>query len=309
MKYGIGIDVGGTTCKLGLFDSLGKLHYKWQVPTERERAKQLPATLISSIEEVKKERAILDQQIAGIGIALPAPVTAEGKVGRLTNIDLDAQVLIETLKEQLQCVVKVGNDANVAALGELHYGAGKGEKNLVMVTLGTGVGGGIIMDGNIVCGVHGAGGEIGHIKVKDREKRRCGCGKCGCLEQYVSATGIVTMARDKMEQGMGSDQWKEEVSAKDIFDLAKAGDEPSLQVVDEVGRILGKALATVACVVDPDVFVIGGGVSLAGDILPQVVQRYFREYAFPSCDEILVKQAVLGNDAGIFGCMGLIFQL
>ena len=204
--------------------------------------------------------------------------------------------------------VKAGNDANVAALGEMWQGAGKGSENIVMVTLGTGVGGGVIIGGHVVAGATGAGGEIGHIPVNAQETETCGCGKTGCLEQYASATGVVRLTKRALA---ASDQPSglrslTEVTAKDTFDAAKAGDALALEVIEQFGEILGRALAAIACVVNPEVFVIGGGVSKAGTIITDVVAKYYVPNAFHACREAQFKLAELGNDAGIYGCVRMI---
>ena len=218
--------------------------------------------------------------------------------------------MAETLSGKIGLPVKVGNDANVAALGEMWKGGGQGCKNGVMVTLGTGVGGGVIINGSIIGGVHGAGGEIGHMKVSDTETDVCGCGKCGCLEQYASATGIVRLAKKRLAADETATTLRDlpEVTAKDIFDAAKAGDAVALELVETLGTILGGALASIACVADPEMFVIGGGVSRAGQILLDVVQKHFKERAFQACEDAKFVLASLGNDAGMYGCAKMIFN-
>ena len=205
--------------------------------------------------------------------------------------------------------VKAGNDANVAALGEMWQGGGRGHENVVMVTLGTGVGGGIIIDGKIVSGFHGAGGEIGHIKMKDQESGTCGCGGHGCLEQYASATGIVRLAKERLackdtDSVLSS---VEDLTAKAVFDAARDGDETAKELVDELCTMLGTALANIAAVVDPEIFVIGGGVSRAGEILLNGIREHYEEKAFHACRTTEIALATLGNDAGMYGCVRLLF--
>ena len=204
--------------------------------------------------------------------------------------------------------VRVANDANVAALGEMNYGAGRGTRDAVMITLGTGVGGGILSGGNLISGIHGAGGEIGHIKVSDPIDRRCGCGKSGCLEQYASATGIVALAKRRLENSSEKTALRsyDELTCKDVFDCAKAGDYAAIQIIDRRTNMLGKALAIVSCVCDPEVYIIGGGVARAGDMILDGVQKHFIEYAFPAASEARFCLATLGNDAGIYGAAELI---
>ena len=207
--------------------------------------------------------------------------------------------------------VEVGNDANVAALGEQWNGGGKGHPNVVMVTLGTGVGGGIILGGKILAGAHGAAGEIGHMKVRENEPETCGCGKHGCLEQYGSATGVVRLAKRALAADPAKDtplRSLDPLTAKDVFDYAKRGDEMSLAVVEDVGKMLGEAIAHITCVIDPDVVVIGGGVSKAGQILLDAVHKYYTPAAFHASRQSDFKLAVLGNDAGMYGAVRMILN-
>ena len=202
---------------------------------------------------------------------------------------------------------EVGNDANVAALGEMWLGAGKGQQNMIMVTLGTGVGGGIIVDGKPLVGAHGAGGEIGHLCMNYEEKEKCGCGNTGCLEQYASATGIVKLAEKRLKQDNADTVLREkQVSAKAVFNALKAGDAVATEIVEEFGRYLGHGLANLAVVTDPSVIVIGGGVSNAGDILLDYVKKYFQEKAFFANRNTEFILATLGNSAGICGAAKLI---
>ena len=206
--------------------------------------------------------------------------------------------------------VKAGNDANVAALGEMWKGGGKGARNLILATLGTGVGGGIIVNEKIVTGAHGAGGEIGHALVNPEETVACNCGNKGCLEQYASATGIAKLAREALEKSDKESllRNREKVTAKDVFDAYKEKDELAGEIVEKFSTYLGHALAIFACVTDPDVIVIGGGVSKAGDVLVECVQRHYERHAFPVCKKTPIKLATLGNDAGIYGAAKLILS-
>ena len=206
--------------------------------------------------------------------------------------------------------VKVVNDANAAALGELWQGSGKGYENVVFVTLGTGVGGGIIVGGKLLRGGHGAGGEIGHLKINPEETVVCGCGKKGCLEQYTSATGVVRTAKRVLAESDRPSSLRnyEKVSAKAVFDEAKNGDALANEIVDEFGRALGYGLSIISCVCDPEVFVIGGGVSRAGQIILDRTEENFRRNAFPACEQTRFALAQLGNDAGIYGCAKLMTE-
>lgn len=307
--YGFGVDIGGTTVKLGLFRTSGELLDKWEIPTRKEDGgSQILPDVAESVKEKLTERGIDTEDVQGIGVGVPGPVTPEGVVRRCVNLGWGVFHVEDTLSGLTGYPVKAGNDANVAALGELWQGAGKGAKNMVMVTLGTGIGGGVIIDGHIVAGATGAGGEIGHIPVNDDETLVCGCGKKGCLEQYASATGVVTLTKRALEASDRPSGLRElpELTAKDLFDAAKANDALALEVLEQFGKILGKGLASVACVVNPEMFVIGGGVSKAGGIVTDVVEKYYALYAFHACREAQFKLAELGNDAGIYGCVKMI---
>ena len=198
--------------------------------------------------------------------------------------------------------VEGGNDANVAALGEMWKGGGQGHKDLVAVTLGTGVGGGIIINGKVVTGCNGSGGEIGHIHVEDNETEECGCGNFGCLEEYASATGITRLANRQLKACDKDSVLRQgKVSAKTVFDAVKAGDELAIEVAEKFGHYLGYSLAAAAALLDPEVFIIGGGVSKAGEILITYVQKYYKKYVWPGCRDKKFVLAKLGNDAGIYG--------
>ena len=307
--YGFGVDIGGTTVKLGLFRTDGTLLDKWEIPTrtENDGAHILP-DVAEAIKGKIAEKAIDPSDVQGVGVGVPGPVTPEGIVRKCVNLGWGVFNVEDTLSELTGYPVKAGNDANVAAFGEMWQGAGKGSENIVMVTLGTGVGGGVIIGGHVVAGATGAGGEIGHITVNAQETETCGCGKTGCLEQYASATGVVRLTKRALA---ASDQPSSlrsltEVTAKDTFDAAKAGDELALEVIEQFGEVLGRALAAIACVVNPEIFVIGGGVSKAGTIITDVVAKYYVPNAFHACREAQFKLAELGNDAGIYGCVRMI---
>ena len=310
-KYGFGVDIGGTTCKIGLFETTGGLVEKWEIPTRKENnGENILPDVAAFITAKMVEKDILKGDIQGIGIGVPGPVTGEGVVLKCVNLGWDVINVAKDMEERTGFTVKVGNDANVAALGEMWQGGGKGYQNVIMITLGTGVGGGIIIDGHVINGSNGAGGEIGHVFVDETEEEVCGCGKRGCLEQYASATGIVRLANralaaDQRESSMRSVQ---KISAKTVLDAAKAGDELALEVVEKMGRILGTALANAACIVDPEVFVIGGGVSKAGTIITEVIRKYYIERAFNSCRNADFALAELGNDAGVYGCVYLLLS-
>lgn len=309
-KYGFGVDIGGTTCKLGLFETSGNLLEKWEIPTDTSNeGENILSDIAKSLNEKMAEQIIQKDDIEGIGIGLPGPVRSDGVVPMCVNLGWKNRNVAKEMESLMDGIkVKAANDANVAALGEMWQGGGRGSKNLVMVTLGTGVGGGIIIDGEIMPGSNGAGGEIGHITVNPHETDACNCGRRGCLEQYASATGIVRIARQHLAKEHESSLLEElgEISAKAVFDVYKDGDKTAEAIVDEFAQVLGNALSNLACVLDPEVFVIGGGVSKAGKPLLDAVEKYYRQAAFSSCNFIRFALASLGNDAGMYGCVKLI---
>lgn len=303
-KYVFGVDVGGTTIKMGFFTVDGELLDKWEIKTRTENGgvDVLP-DIADSIKKTIADRSIAADDVEGVGIGVPGPVKEDGTVLKCVNLGWGIFNVENELEKLTGYPVKAGNDANVAALGEMWQGGGKGHENLVMVTLGTGVGGGIILNGKMLFGVNGAGGEIGHICVDEAETEVCGCGNKGCLEQYTSATGVVRLANRALAatDKASSLRGLRNISAKSVFDAAKAGDELAHEIVEEHGHILGRTLAQIACVVDPEIFVIGGGVSRAGDILIDTTAKYFERYAFHACKGTGFALATLGNDAGIYG--------
>lgn len=310
-KYGFGVDVGGTTIKMGFFETDGKLLDKWEIKTNTENGgAEILSDIAKGIDNKLAQEGISKSDVQGVGVGVPGPVRGDGVVNRCVNLGWGTVNVAEELGALTGLTVKVGNDANVAALGELWQGGAKGCKDAVMVTLGTGVGGGVIIDGKIVAGFHGAGGEIGHITVNPDEIEACNCGQYGCLEQYASATGIVRMAKRKLAKTDDATVLRnyDPLTAKDIFDEAKNGDEVAKELVDELGEILGGALSNLACVVNPEAIVIGGGVSKAGAILIDTVQEHFKENAFYALKETRFELATLGNDAGMYGCMAMLLN-
>ncbi len=302
-SYYVGVDIGGTSVKLGYFDTEGQLIDKWEIPTRKENqgAEILPDIAASIRDKV-------EGTIEGIGIGVPGPIKEDGTVLKCANLGWGVFNVAERLTELTGVSnVAVGNDANVAGLGEMWQGGGRGFQDIVMVTLGTGVGGGIILNGRILTGSMGAAGEIGHIKVEDQEEDLCGCGNSGCLEQYASATGIVRVAKKNMRPGTYI-SGREFLSAKMVFDGAKEGDAYCLEVVEQFGKYLGTALSNVACVVDPEAFVIGGGVSRAGEIILQVVEKWYNEKSMFALKNKQFRLAELGNDAGIYGCVKMVMD-
>lgn len=310
----IGIDVGGTSVKLGLFETDGTLVEKWEVKTRKEEnGKYILRDVAESIRAKVAERGLdLKRDIAGAGLGVPGPVMPDGSVEVCVNLgwhNVNPQEELSALLDNIP--VRSGNDANVAALGEMWQGGGKGYSDIIMITLGTGVGGGVILDQKIQNGRHGLGGEIGHIHVRDDEWEHCNCGGVGCLEQIASATGIAREARRKMavdDRPSALRQFGDDVTAKDVLDAAKENDALANEVVEVVSRYLGLALAQAALIVDPEIFVIGGGVSRAGQFLIDRVQKYYDQFTPISSYKAKIGLATLGNDAGIFGAARLILD-
>ncbi len=308
-QYVFGVDVGGTTVKLGLFDQNGMVIDKWEIPTRTEdNGKNILPDIAAGIQAKMAEKSLTKEDVAGVGVGVPGPVDGNGIVHRAVNLGW-AEV---DLKRELTALlggmlVKGGNDANVAALGEMWKGGGQGHKNLVAVTLGTGVGGGIIVNGEIMTGATGAGGEIGHIHVEDHETEACGCGNYGCLEEYASATGITRLANRALKASDKDSVLRSgEVSAKTVFDAVKAGDELAIEVARQFGDYLGKGLGVIAGIINPEIFVIGGGVSKAGEVLFDYIRPSFEKTAFHGSRDAIFALATLGNDAGIYGAAKMV---
>ena len=310
-KIYIGVDIGGTNIKVGICDEQGKLVKTFEGPTDAEQG---PDVVLERIAEYTKKIVDLSsyawEQVEGIGIGIAGFMDIpEGFVKLSPNLPGFRNVPVKkTLEQKLGKSVKIDNDANVAALGEAWSGAGAGIANVVCYTLGTGVGGGIIINGKIHQGSNGMAGELGHISiVPDLEAINCGCGQIGCLETVSSATGIVRMANDAVERGeLTSLALLEKLEAKDVFDAAKSGDEVALRIVNRAAYYLGRSMATVAVVVNPQRFILGGGVSKAGDILFEPIRETFRKYAPEVAQEgVDIVPAILGNDAGVVGAAGL----
>ena len=310
-KRCFGVDIGGTTVKMGLFTVDGKVTDKWEIPTRKEeKGKYILEDIAKSVKERMQRDTLILEDIAGLGIGVPGPVKEDGTVLKCANLGWGVFNVADTVRELTGIEnVKVGNDANVAALGEMWQGGGKGYNNLVMVTLGTGVGGGVILGGKILTGSNGAGGEIGHIRVNYEEKDVCGCGKTGCLEQYASATGVVRLAKKALEKKEKKTTLvADDLSAKAVFDAAKAGDELAMDIVEKFGFYLGMALAHISQVIDPEVFVIGGGVARAGQIIIDEVSKNYEENVMFALKNKAFKMAELGNDAGIYGSARMVLD-
>lgn len=314
----IGVDIGGTTTKIALIQDSGEIIERWEIPTDNENeGKNITVNIAKSIEQKLEKHQITKNHVKGIGVGAPGPANLDtGMIEHTPNLSWhDHYPLKELLEEQTCLPVAINNDANCAALGEMWKGAGDGASDLVCVTLGTGVGGGVITNGKIVQGIRGAAGEIGHLTSIPTGGALCNCGKSGCLETIASATGIVRLAteRVKKEPDGSLDRlallYKEnsQITAKNVFDLARDGEKISVEVIDEVSFYLGFALANIANTLNPDKIVLGGGVSKAGEILLKPLSVYFKKFSFPtianSTELVLAK---LGNDAGVIGAAWMI---
>ena len=308
MRYGFGVDIGGTTVKIAFFDEQGKMLDKWQITTNTSNGGSaiLPDTA-KSIRDYLQKNQIADDHIIGVGVGVPGPVDEQGIVNRCVNLGWGMVDLHGELARLTGFPVKGGNDANVAALGECWKGSGAGSRSMVMATLGTGIGGGIVLDGKIIGGAHGAGGEIGHMVLNPTESEICGCGKRGCAVQYCSATGVVRLANRYLDAHDDESvlRRKRVIHCKDVFDAAKKGDIASMKILDQMFDLLGMFLANVCCTMDPEVIVLGGGVSKAGQMLVDGATQAFARYTFHACRGTRIVLASLGNDAGAYGAFKL----
>lgn len=309
-RYCFGIDVGGTTVKIGLFDEEGGLLEKWEIPTRTaENGKNILPDIAKALRDKLTEKKLSREDVLAAGIAVPGPVEKDGTVHRAANLGWGEFNLAEDFSKLTGFRTVAGNDATVAVLGEMADGGGKGCRNLVLATLGTGLGGGIIIDGQALYGSKGAGAEIGHMHFNDDETEVCGCGNKGCFEQYASATGLVRIAKKALAATEEDSALRgKEVTAKAIYDEVKNGDPLAKRIAEEYEGYLGKGFAMIAAVVDPEVFLIGGGVSKAGEILLPGIEKQYRKYAFHANQNVEFKLATLGNDAGIYGAMRLVLN-
>ena len=312
-KICFGIDIGGTTVKIGILSEEGQILDKWEIKTRTEdNGAHSVSDIAESLKKAIAEKGYSMDDVIGAGMGVPGPVMADGTINRCVNLGWGVYNAAAELSGLLGVPVKAGNDANVAALGEQWMGGGKGYDNVVMITLGTGVGCGIILDGKILAGTTGAAGECGHMTIADPEDMiyTCGCGRHGCLETLTSATGVVNIAKHLVETTDKATSLRDlpEITSKDIWDAAKAGDAGALEVVDKVAYYLGKAINTIAVVVNPEIFVIGGGVSKAGQFLLDKIVKSFQAQTFHAVKNTKITLATLGNDAGMVGAARLVLQ-
>lgn len=305
-KYVFGVDIGGTTCKLGLFDSTGNILDKWEISTEKsDQGRRVLKNVAASLRAKLREKNISEDEVLGLGMGLPGTKDRAGFF-ECPNLNWKQVAAEQEMREIMGGMkVKVLNDANAAALGEMWKGSAKGYQDVVMVTLGTGVGGGIIVGGKMLEGAHGAAGEIGCIVVNPEETESFSAGPKGCLEQYASATGLVNMTYKRLAQphDLSALDGMEQITAKAVFDACKSGDKLATEIISTFCEILGKGLARVSYVVDPEIYVIGGGVSKAGELLLKAVQAAFLEEVPDTCRDTKFVLASLGNDAGMYGAV------
>lgn len=310
-EYGFGVDVGGTTCKLGFFKTDGTLLDKWEIVTDTSNnGANILKDITDAIYAKMAENNITKDDVQGIGVGVPGAVTPDGVVNRCVNLGWGVVPIEKDLAEISGMKVRAANDANIAALGEAWMGGGKGCDSVVMVTLGTGIGGGIVINNQIITGHHGAAGEIGHIVVNPDEILECNCGNHGCIEQYASATGIVRLAKRHMDRSQKASPIRDiaDLTAKDVFDYAKKKDELSVEIVETVCGLLGKLIAKICNVVNPEIVLIGGGVSKAGNIIIENMMEDFTSEVFHASKDTKIALATLGNDAGIYGGLRLILD-
>ena len=310
--YVVGIDVGGTTVKLAIFSLEGEKCHSWEIvsPSREEADEKLWPAMADSIKEKFAELGLPYSSLKAAGIGLPGPIYEDGYLPRCVNLGLGACHPADLLSKLLGVPVKAGNDANVAALGEVYYGAAKGYENAALFTLGTGVGGGIIVKSQIVAGNHGVGGEVGHFVVNPDEEDACNCGNHGCLEQYASATGIVRTAKKLLESTDKPSTLRnlDKVTAKAVCDEARNGDAIALEALECFGKYMGLAMSYVQLTSDPDIMLLGGGVSRAGQILLDVIEKYLVKYTHIAEKHAKLAIATLGNDAGAYGAAALAFS-
>ncbi|MBQ8814820.1 MAG: ROK family glucokinase [Lachnospiraceae bacterium] len=313
MKKCFGIDLGGTTVKMGLFEENGVVLEKWEIPTRtEENGKYILSDIAKAVLDKMAEKGLNGEDIVGAGIGIPGPVMPDGYVSACVNLGWRNVNPGKGLSDLLGGIsVCVGNDANVAALGEQWQGGGKGHDSVAAVTLGTGLGCGIILDGKIVSGSRGVAGELGHVTVNRDETEKCNCGNRGCLEFYASATGIARLAKRHLAASDEASVLRglEKITAKDVVDAAKAGDALADSVLEESMNWLAQGLSFVTLVVDPEVFVVGGGVSKAGDFLLDKLRRHYNHYTVMTATKPEIRVATLGNDAGIYGAARMVLNM
>ena len=309
MKIGFGVDLGGTTVKIAVFAPDGKLLSKWEIPTvTEENGGGILSDIADAVLGYCKENGIPRENVIGLGIGIPGAVDSTGVVAACDNLGWGRTDVVKELSRLTGLFIKAGNDANIAALGEAWKGSGC--DNMVFITLGTGVGGGIIIDGKPLAGKAGSAGEIGHMVLNRNETKPCNCGKRGCVEQYCSATGIVRMAKEHLAASgdVSSLRQIEKITAKAVFDAAAEGDGVAQAVLERVYAYMAEFIANICIVLNPEQVVIGGGVSKAGEPLLAGIRKHFDRFIYHASSDVEFKLAALGNDAGVYGAFKLILE-
>lgn len=313
MEYFVGIDIGGTNSKIGILNSDGDILKSTSIKTESIEGVDYTLNKIwGTVLELSDELDISRDMIKGIGMGIPGPVIDQKKVGFFANFPWKKNINISEKMEEISGIkTRLDNDVNVIALGETLYGAGKGYSKSVTIALGTGVGGGIFIDGKLISGATGAGGEIGHMKL-EKEGKVCGCGQKGCFEAYASATGVIREALSRLQINKNNELYRlidgdlNKLEAKHVFDAAKKGDKFSLEIVDYVSEYLAMGIGNVLNIINPEVIILSGGVALAGYILLDKVKEKLPNYALGiTIENLQIKLGQLGNDAGIKGASAL----
>lgn len=303
MAYVLGIDVGGTSIKAGLFDTAGKLLDIAKIKTTELVNEEAFRIVTTGLDKLLEASSLSAKDVVAVGLDVPGPVDSQGHVGVLANISLDVEGFKAALTKHFAgAVLAFINDANAAALGEVWQGGAKDVKNCVMVTLGTGVGGGVIVDGKLVAGSFGAAGEIGHMNMEPDETELCGCGKKGCLEQYASAKGLVKLYNQACrEAGQEPRKIEHATDTISVFAALEDGDVCAEQAVDKMCAYLGRALSLISVIVDPELVLVGGGVAGAWNVIGPKITAAFRERCFPASAAMRISAATLGNEAGMYG--------
>lgn len=317
MSIILAADIGGTTCKLGIFDDALSLLEKWEINTDiSNEGKNILTNVHVSFRSRIEKMGFKMEECHGVGLGMPGPVNfTNGILNGCINLNIEGESPVSSIFEEISGVKTiVDNDANVAALGEQFKGAGHGHSEVVMITLGTGVGGGVISDGKLIHGIGGSGGEIGHITVDFDERFQCNCGKKGCLETVASATGMVNLAGFHYEKNfkdtvLATEIENRTVTSKSIVEAAIAGDKLGESVVEEAARYLAIAMSNISVITNPGYFIFGGGVSEAGNYLTDKIRKYYTPLTFPpAAGDMEIVMAELGNDAGMYGAARLVKQ-
>ncbi len=300
----LGIDIGGTSIKVGLFTPEGELLEERKIPTPALVDDDAFAIVTSGLEKIVVAHDSSPDDVIAIGLDIPGPVADDGSVGFLPNIRLDPEGLVHAISAaHPRASIAFVNDANAAALGEMWAGVARGTSSFVLIALGTGVGAGVVVNGRLVAGAFGAGGEIGHITVNPAETLTCGCGRKGCLEQYASATGIVRLYLSECERrGVTPVRIEHATDTLSIFRALAAGDDCARIAVDQMCEYLAQAMAQVSCVVDPQMYLLGGGVAGAFATFAPELRERFLAHALPTCKNVAIEAASLGNQAAMYGC-------